>query len=469
MDKIISNIYELIKKTDNLIELEDRVQTYMHEVFAQVLGDVFTQLDQVVKAKKQEEGWTVIREDDKTVQFIFGGVTFRHSSMRDGKGNCRHPFDEWLGLRKYQRHSSLVEVKVAEMASETDYREVARVLKEWTAVHLSHTTVGSIVKRVGEAQAQADQEMVTELEEAACLPEGKHVPFLYAEADGVFVRGTKRKKSHEVRHAIVHEGWNKNGKRISLREPKVILTMQPAVEFWGEVQAFTAHHYSLEKTQIVSNSDGGAGYTAEKFQEAFAQSSYPVLNQLDPYHVAQAMNRAFGVGWSPFKDGVKKAITNQNQTDFTLWIDTCESTLEDEKSLEKLTSLRTYIMHNWDRIFDWRDKVNDPPEDARSLGAMESNQRHISFRMKKRGMHWSQEGGEGMVKVIQGILNGTLRGVYLEHQQRSERKQRQVKQTVRIAQYLNQPARPSIGAKQGSISLHASHSSAIGHLVKSIQ
>ncbi|MEQ6378797.1 UPF0236 family protein, partial [Bacillaceae bacterium S4-13-56] len=119
----------------------------------------------MIKEQKQAEGWTVIRDDEKTVQFTFGGVTFRHTSMRDKKGNCRHPFDEWLGLRKYQRHSALVEVKIAEMASETDYRETARVLKEWTSVDISHTTVGSIVKRVGKAQAEADTEMVVELDE----------------------------------------------------------------------------------------------------------------------------------------------------------------------------------------------------------------------------------------------------------------------------------------------------------------
>ena len=98
---------------------------------------------------------------------------------------------------------------------------------------------------------------------------------------------------------------------------------------------------------------------------------------------------------------------------------------------------------------------------------MESNQRHISFRMKKRGMHWSKEGAEGMVKIIQGILNRTLREVYLEHQKRSERKQRHVKQVVRLAELLRQPTRPSIGAKQGSISLYTAHSSAIGNLMKS--
>lgn len=467
MEKIISKIYEIIKRTDNLIELEESVRTYMYEVFASLLGDVFTQLDQVIKIQKQEEGWTVIRADEKTVQFTFGSVTFRHTSMRDGKGNCRHPFDEWLGLRKHQRHSPLVEVKVAEMASETDYREVARVLKEWTAVHLSHTTVGSVVRRVGEAQAQADKEMVSELEEAASLPEGKKVDFLYAEADGVFVRGTEKKKSHEVHHAIIHEGWDKNGKRVSLRNPKVIMTTQATEGFWKEVQAFTAHHYSLEDTQIVSNSDGGAGYTAEKFQEAFSQSKYSVLNQLDPYHISQALNRAFGGGKNEYKDGVKKAIKEHHLDNFKLWVDTYESTLEDEKKIEKLEGFCTYITHNWERIFDWREKVENPPEDARSLGAMESNQRHISFRMKKRGMHWSKEGAEGMVKIIQGILNRTLREVYLEHQKRSKRKQRHVKQVVRLAELLRQPTRPSIGAKQGSISLYTAHSSAIGNLMKS--
>ncbi|MCZ0704667.1 hypothetical protein J2T56_003279 [Natronobacillus azotifigens] len=469
MEKIISNLYKIIKGTNSLIELEEDVNMYMHEVFATLLGDVFSQIDQVVKKQKQQEGWTVIRSDEKTVQFTFGAVTFRHTSLRDKQGNCRHPFDEWLGIRKHQRHSSLVEVKVAEMASETDYRETARVLKEWTAVDISHTTVGSIVKRVGNAQAKADQEMVVELEDADYLPEGKKLAFLYAEADGVFVRGTQKKKSLEVRHAVVHEGWDKNGKRVALREPKVIMTTQPTADFWKEVQAFTAHHYSLEDTQVVSNSDGGAGYTAEKFQEAFSQSKYPVLNQLDPYHVSQALNRAFGGGKSEWKEEVKKALKAQNLEDFTLWVDTFESTLEDQKNVDKLQAFKKYIMHNWERIFDWRERVENPPKDARSLGAMESNQRHVSFRMKKRGMHWSEAGSEGMVKVIQGILNGTLRDVYLKHQKRSERKQRQVKKTVKLAQLLRQPTRPSIGAHQGSISLYIAHSSARGQLLKSLR
>ncbi|AXI38213.1 hypothetical protein CX649_00245 [Bacillaceae bacterium ZC4] len=74
-----------------------------------------------------------------------------------------------------------------------------------------------------------------------------------------------------------------------------------------------------------------------------------------------------------------------------------------------------------------------------------------------------------MVKVKQGIFNKTLRIVYLQHQNRSARKQREVKQTVRTAQLLREKTRPSIGVKQGGISLYTAHSSAIGKLMKSLR
>src|SRR5690625_3645707 len=97
---------------------------------------------------------------------------------------------------------------------------------------------------------------------------------------------------------------------------------------------------------------------------------------------------------------------------------------------------------------------------------MESHQRRVSFRMKKRGMHWSKEGAEAMVKVKQGIANNTLKEVYLASQHRSHRKQREVKKAVRMSEYLRQPIRPSIGVKQGSISLYSAHYSVMWRLFK---
>src|SRR5699024_10600262 len=388
--------------------------------------------------------------------------------MYDDKGDPRYPLDEWLGFRKRQRQSPLVEVKVAELASKSDYRESARILKEWTAVDISHTTVGSIVRRVGKAQAEADEALVQELEDSAELPEGKKVDFLYAEADGVFVRDLKKKKHIEVSQAIIYEGWDKNGERVSLRNPKVIMTTKSIDYFWDEVQAFSAHNYSLEDTQVVSNSDGGSGYAAEKFQQAFSQSRFPILHQLDAYHIEQDINRTFGYKKNEWKDKIRNAIKERDLDEFKLLLDTYESRLEDEKKVEKVVKFRTYILNHCDYISDWRERIENAPQEVRGLGAMESKQRRVSFRMKKRGMHRSKEGAEAMVKIKQGMENKTLREVYLASQERSHRKQREVKQTIRISQLLRQPTRPSVGAKQGSISLYSAHSSAIGRLFKVI-
>lgn len=147
-------------------------------------------------------------------------------------------------------------------------------------------------------------------------------------------------------------------------------------------------------------------------------------------------------------------------------MDTYESTLDETLAVGKLKIFRTYVLRNWDRIFDWREKVEQAPKDARGLGAMESNQRHISFRMKKRGMHWSEEGCEAMVKVKQGMLNHTLREAYLHQQNRSVRQQRKLKQTVRLSSLLHEKTRQSVGAKNGAIPLYASHSSVMGQLIK---
>ncbi|MCU6439041.1 ISLre2 family transposase, partial [Weizmannia coagulans] len=97
------------------------------------------------------------------------------------------------------------------------------------------------VKYVGKTQAEADKALVEELEIAVSLPEGKKVDYLFSEADGVFVRGLKKKQSMEVHHAILYEGWETNGKRVSLRQPTVIMTTEAIQTFWDEVQATAAN------------------------------------------------------------------------------------------------------------------------------------------------------------------------------------------------------------------------------------
>lgn len=468
MNTIITAIYDLLKQNTNMIDFEKAVVDYMYQLICESVGEVFEQVNKIVVEEKKENGWKAERKDSRTIQCLFGPVTFSRTFMYDPESNPQYPLDHFLGLRKRQRNSPYVEVKVAELASEHTYRQTAKVLTEWTPVSLSHQTVKAIVEKVGETQSRQDEKLITELEEAAELPKGKEIPFLMAEADGVLVRGLKKRQQVEVRHCIFYEGWKANGTRVSLEAPYTIMSTESSQSFWKNVQAQAAHRYTLTNTRVITNSDGGAGYTAEHFQEAFSQSSYPVLNQLDSFHVSQAITRTLRIE-TDWKQKVQKAVKEKNKDQLILYLDTIESQLVEEKDIERLQGLRTYLLNQWDRIFDWREQVPEVPEGARGLGSMESHQRRISFRMKKRGMHWSVKGAEAMVKVKQGMINGTLKDAYLQHNQITARAQRKRKKTIRLARLFSRPTRESVGVKQGSFALHAAHSSPLGKLQKGLR
>lgn len=469
MEKIITDIYEIMKCSSDPIETEEKIQNYMWDTFSEIMGEILEKINQTIKDEKQSLGWKVNRNDFRTVQCVFGPVQFKRTLMVDPKGQSHYPLDEWLGLKKRQRYSALVEVQMTELAADATYRDTADFIKAWTPVEMSHQTVKTILEKVGKVQGEYDQSLVEDLEEAASLPKGKELDFFYAEADGVLVRSTEKGKNIEVRHAITYEGWEKNGERVSLKEPKAILTTESISTFWAQVQTLTACEYSLENTRVITNSDGGKGYTPEKFQTAFSQSKYPVLNQLDAFHITQGLNRTFGMQDDVYKPEIRKAIRGKNMEDFNRWMDTFESTIELEDDLEKFKVFKTYIQNNWDRIFDWRTVIKDAPADARKLGAMESNQRRITFRMKKRGMHWSPNGCEAMVKIKQGIFNDTLREAYLSDLRRSVRQSREDKKIITASKILHQKTRPSIGTQRGSIALYAPASSAMGQLFKSFR
>ena len=70
---------------------------------------------------------------------------------------------------------------------------------------------------------------------------------------------------------------------------------------------------------------------------------------------------------------------------------------------------RLHVESNVVTGMDWRNRVSDPPSDARSLGTTESNGDKLKVnRMKKRGMSCTIRGAHRMAKAIQLSRNGEL-------------------------------------------------------------
>src|SRR5699024_9720401 len=148
----------------------------MYETFADLVSETFTHLNKVMKEKAREKKYLVERNDSRTIQFSFGAVTYQRTLFKDVHDNKSiYLLDKWMGFRKYQRYSSLVEVRVAQLANDSNYSKATRILSECTNVSMINTIVGKIIERVVEAQNKSDKISVDELDIAATLPEGKKV------------------------------------------------------------------------------------------------------------------------------------------------------------------------------------------------------------------------------------------------------------------------------------------------------
>lgn len=460
----IEDLLGIWKNQTSLLEFEEEATTYMYQFMRRSVEQVFLLLDQALVKEKQAQGWIIdSHKDQRTLQFLFGPVTLYHTRMISPEGHACYPLDNLLKLRKHMRYSPNVEYETATLASRMTCREVVKTLATWTQVQMSHTTVMRCVRAVGEAQEKQDQDRV--IQAANGELDGKRQPdFLFAEADGTFVRGLRKRQHIEIKHFIMYEGWVKNGKRRLLKEPYAVMTSKGLDSFWEQVEAAIEQRYRLWQTQVVANSDGGSGYDESHFKDAFCGAHKHIWVQLDAFHVAQSLTRSLH-GDKAWITRIQKAIQRKDRAAAILLLDTYESNLDENERVEQVRSVKQYLMGHWDRLFDWRESVakENLPEYAGRLGAMESNQRHLTFRMKKRGMHWG-ESEEGMVKVIQGIRNKTLKMAYLSSFIPSRRKERIMTKTIRIASLLKEPTVPSIGAHHGRIGCNASSSSAVGKL-----
>src|SRR5690625_6671246 len=107
----------------------------MYETFADLVSETFTHLNKVMKEKAREKKYLLEHNYSRTIQFSLGALTYQRTLFKDVHDNKSiYLLDKWLGFRKYQRYSPLVEVRVAELASESNYRESARILRDRKSV-----------------------------------------------------------------------------------------------------------------------------------------------------------------------------------------------------------------------------------------------------------------------------------------------------------------------------------------------
>ncbi len=201
-------------------------------------------------------------------------------------GKPFYPLDRVLGLAPYQRYSPLLLYSVTKVAAGSVYRAAAEAVNTLTPLDISHQTVGRMVRTVGDKYAQYEE---SQANPAFCGDEPLEKPkYLFIEGDGVLMKG-QPKGSVEVPRFQVATGVKQIGKRQILTGFHVFagFDRKHVLEL---LEAYLDNHYDLSRCTVLSNSDGGSGYTKDVFDK-LAEGSQRHEHFRDWYHVNEKIRQ----------------------------------------------------------------------------------------------------------------------------------------------------------------------------------
>lgn len=458
MKTIVTEILKRIKSAENGIERDEKILQYFTEIFGQCVKQAFEAIDEEVAKRYKERGYRIEGRDSRSIQYLFGDVTFKRRRMKKDDAKGIYPFDKEMGLGKHQRYSMLLMRNVAELATKTVYRVTAKAVNLLTPIQMSHQKVANLLRTAGERCKNWEEK-----EAAQELPgrePQRQVEALYIEGDALTLKGQKKRKL-EIHRIQIAEGVEESGKRKKLVHPHYISGTNRK-EVMEEATAYLLNHYDVSNTKIISNSDGGAGYEYEVFAD-IADGCRQHEHFRDQYHVNRKIKER--LNFAPkLQHLLQKALQKYDWEKVTTVLDTAESMAEDETLVEQVVRLRGYIKRNWAYLKPAEQRGIGNKQEA--IGTCESNHRLYSYRMKRQGRYWGKDGAEAMVKVIDALRNQELEQALTQQVKGyGKKKSRRFNGAVKDALKKGKAA-VHVGVKLGRIVVNGPTSSAMGRLAK---
>ncbi|WP_237558643.1 ISLre2 family transposase [Enterococcus hirae] len=393
LQNILISENDVLSKEEQLVSLSSRVMNYL-------LNQYIKLYEPAILQKYQAQGYSTGKNAERSVYFLFGEITYARTPL-EKNGHIVYPIDELLGLERYSRYSVGAKYALVSLSMVTSYRKSAELIETIADVTASKDTVMKIVHEYGEKYKNYE----TYLEEYGTKGT-KTVDYLYIEGDGVFIGG-RDGKNRELAHFIVHEGIETNGNRKCTKNLKQFVGLGHRKTL-NQLENYLYRTYNLKNTTIVSNADGGKGYTQATFK-----SLLPSVKRhehfLDRYHISKKLEQRVFV--SELIDVFQKAINQYSYERVRTALDTLESyatTSEQEEHVKRLTS---YLRRNWKIIKPHH--IRDLTKEKEGIGIMESLHRILTFRMKRNSKYWGI-GLEPMAWLLTTKRNGTLKEIFLE-------------------------------------------------------
>ncbi|SDL76252.1 ISLre2 family transposase [Streptococcus equinus] len=363
------------------------------------------QMVPVMKAR----GYTCIHSMERTVAFTFGEFTFRRRRWKKGN-KWVVPVDDKLGLEKNVRFSLALMYQIARLATMMPYDKVLQVIEMTYHITITKPTV---VKAVKLCETLLEERKAHRFFEEELQPEKKKANIIYIEGDGVMVKARKQgddNRRFDLSHFIVHTGSQKvSQQRSKLIDKKEFISMNNRLARSQVIDYLYNTFEITEETILITNSDGGHGYTPYVFKE-IAKALHIKRHEhfWDPYHVNQLIKSYFKPYSEQLIEEALQAIYQHSKSQLQSVFDTTESILTTTEEEVIFENTKQRILQN----FRYTKPASLRGLQKVSLGVMETQHRKITYRMKRRGMYWSDWGAETMSQMILLVYEGRLKELF---------------------------------------------------------
>lgn len=261
----------------SLKEIEQLVWRNLQETYSDVMKGILEEMDQQIAEQRDKRRFRMLDKRRTTIDSLFGPIEISRNYYRDRTANrCIFLLDQYLSFDGEKGVTPLLAETAMELAvTGTSYRQAANTME---------TLVGyPVLSHEGIRQQMLDIELIPKKTELAQR-------VLFVEVDGLYMkRQEKNKKGKEEKIAAVHQGWEVNGKRTSLRE-KRHFHHQGTSHFWEDFETFLEETFGYDPLThlLIINGDGAKWITS--CRDYFPSNAFFTI---DRFHVARDIQRIF--------------------------------------------------------------------------------------------------------------------------------------------------------------------------------
>lgn len=408
------------------VKIKIPVENLTLEVLEEMIFDIRQQLGKTafvkalsdydaVLAKNRPRGeFKNVCKKRKYLQTRAGDIQYSRILYKEKATNKpRYLLDEALEIDKNQRMSLRMVEMMGLLASVEPYRNVQEQLAALLGISWSHEAIRQNVIREGrriEERESKEHKKVKELDYQMPqdLPDT-----VYNETDSTYIRkqNKTKKKSRKKRHLEVklgigytgkeprYKGGRKKSKKLSQR----IVYADIKADRNEFLDKFSCLSEKVFGTSIAHKSYlGGDGdsWIREGKKEYFTNSEY----LLCPFHLFRNLRRALP-GKRKSQQRLKKLFEENKIDKVLICLKRMIKMIHSRKLKKKIAEFYIYVKNNRQGIEESMRVRMD--KKLMSAGAVEPNiDKLIAHRFKGRGMSWSEQGAQSLLKIRQTIING---------------------------------------------------------------